>query len=187
MRETISKKQVKLDYQPSLILLAVGLILFLVFGSWLVIQINRTTTQIQQERARLAALDRREENYRKLQSDYQSIKDRLSIIDRALPDQDSFVASIVFLEREARNRKVGIEINFSDQPEISDNLLSFNLKVSGKQNDVLKYLQALKASDYYLEMSSIQLNKAGPQGQVAGEIIIKIAVDETFQPSQISS
>lgn len=186
-QEKSPKTGAQLNYRSSLVIVAVGLLIAIGIGFWLGSLLNQLNSQIQEQNNRIAALDRREESYRQLESDFQSIKKEYSKIDQALPDQNNFVAFIVLLERESKKQGVKLEIDFPDEPQIENGLLSFTIKIFGQQENVLKYLIALKDSPYYIEVATLQLNKAGPANASVGEATIKVGIDETFQPSQISS
>ncbi len=185
--EKEKREKIEVDSKKSLLFLGIGFLVCLGLGCWQGLEIKETTNRLQKQRGRLDALNQREENYQKLQQDYQSIKGQYQRIDQAIPDQNNFVAFIVMLEKEAQQQSVGLEFEFPDQPEIENNLLSFSLRITGKRNNVLKYLTEVKDSLYYIEIASAQLDKAGSQAQIVGDSTIKVGVDETFQPNQISS
>lgn len=170
----------------SILFLIFGILLCLATAFWLIININQTTSQIRQERSRIKALDRREEDYQKLQQDYQSVVDRYYLIDRAIPDQDNFIDFIELIEARAKKRDLELIIDFADQPELENNKLSFNLKIAGNQQNVLAYLSDIKNSIYYLEFFTLKISRAGSNNRVVAEAIIKVGVDETFSPNQIS-
>lgn len=167
--------------------MAVGLLIAIGIALWLGILLNNLSSRIQAQNNQIVALDRREESYRQLEADFESVKHQYPLIDQALPDQNNFVAFIVMLEKEAREKDVRLEIDFSDEPQIDNGLLSFALKIFGQQKNVLEYLITLKSSPYYIEVATLQLTKAGPEGSSLGEATIKVGIDETFQPNQISS
>jgi len=179
-------KIAKLDYKTNLIFLSIAVLILAGITIWISSELIRITKQTQEQRTQLNVLDQREESYKQLERDYDAIVDNYQIIDNALPDQNNFVKFIVMLEKEAKQDNVKLEITFPDQPEIENNLLAFTIKITGQRNNVLKYMTGLKKAQYHIEFSSLEMNKSG-NNAVAIETTIKIGIDETFQPSQISS
>lgn len=162
-------------------LIAAGLIY------WMSNSIGEKVSAVQEQRTHLSALDNRDKSYQQLQLDYKEIENQYQQVLQALPGQDNFVSFIVSLEKEAKNSQVDLIINFPAEPEIENGKLTFQLEVSGKLSNVIKYLKQLKDKPYYLEVSSVNLITADSRNQVSGEITIKIGIDETFNPSQISN
>jgi len=183
-----NKKEIEENVNYLKYYVILGLIVFLVLASgyYFYLNINVRVGEVREQRAHLEALNNRDKNYARLQSDFEKIEQKYQLINNALPGQENFIAFIIDLERQAIKSDVEIEIVFAQDPQVQNSQLSFTIEISGQINNVLKYLTEIKKQSYYIQIDSLNLSKITAKNQFSGEIIIKVGVDETFQPSQIS-
>ncbi len=180
------KEQKEVNYLKYYIVLSLITLLALAAGYYFYLNINSKVSEVREQRAHLEALNNRDQSYAQLQSDFEQVEHNYHEVIRALPDQENFIDFIVSLEEQAKQKNVDINIVFAQEPQVEGSQLSFVLEASGQINDVLKYLVDIKDQPYYIQIDSLNLSKITAKNQFAGEITIKVGVDETFQPSQIS-
>ncbi len=186
MKEESKNKLKKLTYIKPVVVLSVGLVILIGGVIWLGFLVNKKVDKIKWQRAHVEALENREDNYRQLQSSFKEIENQYQIVDRALPEKDAFISLVVRLEKLARDNKVELEIDFSQESEAKGNNLDFTLKVSGKINNVLQYLKEVKSEPYLVEVLELNLQKITNKSRVEGQILVNVEVDEAFRPNQIS-
>ena len=71
---------------------------------------------------------------------------------------------ITYLENLALKHNLAQSIAGSNLDKISNNVINISLNLNGGYNDILKYLNELETSDYFMNMEQLQISPVFPRG-----------------------
>lgn len=156
------------------IYLATGLALIIVILLFwgvvkpLLLEIQITSTSVKERNEKLLILTRTNQDYLKqLESDYNDIKEDISLIKSGFLDVDKVVDFFIYLENIAFNTSNELEIEAKDFPV-------FTLYLLGDFPNLMKFLGWLENSKYFVDLDLIQIKRFAEKGLSLEEEAVSI-------------
>ena len=146
----------------------------------LLINIKRDSQDFILQKNSFAELQLREENFKKLKDFYQSHQEELKKIDDLFIDRETPIEFIKFLEREAKNSSMEIEVftSYSKKSESEKwNFSNYQLSLSGSFSNTLRFLKKIETAPYLIEISNLDIGKMSGEnleGNVRANLTIKV-------------
>lgn len=160
------------------IFILIVLIIYPLFGA-----IRAESKELISQKNKQAELILKTENIKEFQKNYKDYQPNLKKIDNLFINSAEPINFIEFLEREAANSRLSIEIAPSPSPKIKEDLwpsMNFQLKMSGSFSDFLKFLEKLESSPYLIEVLNLNINKPAEE-KLVSNLSIKVYVRDNPQ------
>jgi Tfp pilus assembly protein PilO len=160
------------------IFIFIVLIIYPLFGA-----IRAESKELISQKNKQAELILKTENIKEFQKNYKDYQPNLKRIDNLFVNSAEPINFIEFLEREAANSRLSIEIAPFPPPKIKEDLwssMNFQLKISGAFSDFLKFLEKLESSPYLIEVLNLNINKPTEE-ELVSNLLIKVYVRDNPQ------
>ena len=145
---------------PLIILGIVSLLLIVFVVSPLLQGIDQEAENLISQKRLLAELERKTENIKKFQASQETYQANLEKINQLFINAEEPVGFIEFLEREANNSNLSIEIEPISVKEIKTDpwpSTNFELSLIGSFSNVLRFMGKLESSPYLVSLSNLHL------------------------------
>ncbi len=133
--------------------LTIVIVILLIWGivKPLVLEIKTTSNSVRERNEKLIVLRKTDQEYlRKLESDYNNIRQDISLVNSGFLNTDQIVGFFVDLENMASATSNNLEIEAGELP-------SFTLHLLGNFPNLMKFLGWLENSEYFLDVNSVDI------------------------------
>lgn len=163
----------------SLIILGLISLVFIVFLVYpLFNEIKKESQNLISQKRTLVELTTKTQNLKKFQATYNTYQENLEKIDKLFVNPTEPLNFIEFLETEAADSQLLIEIFPSPSQEIAVDpwpSLNFQLTLIGSFPNFLKFLEKLESSSYLIEVLNLNIRRLTEnEGDINVTLLIKI-------------
>jgi len=157
-----------------LIILGIATLLLAVFLTRpLFLGVKQESANLISTRGVLIDFENKSKNLKSFQATYGDYQENLEKIDKLFIDQEEPVAFIEFLEKEANNFHLAIDIT-SLNAKVNESdpwpSISFYLLLNGSFTNFLRFLEKVESSPYLITLSNFDLKK--PTDKTNGDVTI---------------
>ena len=153
-----------------LVALNLVLIIFLIYP--LFSQIKKESADFISEKNKLIEFENKDKNLSELKSNYKKYQAYSEKIDGLLVDSAEPIKFIEFLEKEAENSTITIEISPSLPQRLGSDpwpSMNFQMIAVGSFPNLLKYLEKLESAPYLIEIVNFNIGEATQKETKTGE------------------
>ena len=162
----------------SIIFGIIFLLLILLIISPLFNKIKEESDNLIAQKKTLIELSNKTENLNKFQTNYQAYQPNFKKIDQLFIDPEEPIDFIKFLEKEASDFQLSIEISPQPTKEVKGDLwpsMNFRLALLGSFPNFLRFLEKLESSSYLINISNLSLTLTKETTRdVSASFLIKI-------------
>ncbi|MFH1575359.1 MAG: type 4a pilus biogenesis protein PilO [Candidatus Nealsonbacteria bacterium] len=157
-------------------LIALGIIAMLLIGCAicpLFFSIKQNSETFLSQKRTLVELEKKSNDLKIFQSTYETYDANIKKMNQLLVDREEPIEFIEFLEGEAGNSKLTIDLTPLTLKAIEEDFwpsMSFRVDMAGSFQNFLKFLDKVESSPYLIALSGFSLNK--PQQNTNGDITI---------------
>ncbi len=164
---------------PSAIIgiLSLGLIFLVIFP--LKNEIKKNSEEFNQIKNNLALLETKTEDIEEIKQDYQNFQTRIEQVNKLFIDFDAPLEFINFLENNAEDTGLSIEISSLSSKKIKEDpwpSLTFQMKLKGPSSNFLSYIQKLENAPYLIEITRLYIRKLEQQEGVEKGIEANVSI-----------
>jgi len=146
--------------------------------------ISRQVETLVERKHQLIALEGKDRSLANLQENYNSFKEEIEIINRALPDKKGIVVFINQLEKEASTAGLLAKMNFRGQAVTSEagvKSINFNLTLEGSYFQVLAFIKKMEKMSQVVLIDKISLQSPqGIEGETRTVLTARCYIDPNF-------
>ena len=143
----------------------------------LISDIKKNSAQFISSKKALANLEANFENQRDLEKLLRDREDGLETAKAGFIDIETPIHFFEFLEKNAEECSLVIEISSLSAQEIKgeDKILGLQMKLLGREDDFMKFLERIENSDYLIEI--VSLTARGDSSEVSAVLGIKVLAE----------
>lgn len=150
--------------------LSLVIVVLLIWGiiKPLTLGVKTTSASVKERNEKLIVLRKTDQNYlEKLESDYNEIKESISLVESGFLKTDQIVAFFVDLENMASATSSELEIEAGDTS-------SFALHLLGNFPNLMRFLGWLENSKYFLDVISVDIKQFSQEKSLLEEELVSI-------------
>lgn len=171
--------------QKELLTVFLFILVEVAFLGFLGLEISKKASNLFEKRHKLLALSQKEENVLELRRSYSKIKDKIPLINRALPNRNELVGFFTSLEEKAESFGVTLKISFEkDAVETVGNskITTLTFQMNGSFSQIITFLKSLEKMPQILYLTDISIKSPdGLEEEIFAKAVVRIYLDPEFQ------
>lgn len=148
-------------------------------------QLSALSSDIQDKKSQILAIQNRENNINQLQEKYYQIANDITLVKSVLPDEENIADFVKYLEELSQQNKVNMQIMFGDKANTNiakNNYLIFDLITSGIGSDIYQFWQKLEDNKYFVSINNFQIiSSSGFDSDTKLTLKAKVFTNDPYQ------